>query len=83
MPYIKPKKNSFLFDKVLRGLKGNALGCVMVKPMWALLGGIIAGYLYELKPIYPFIISLLIFIVSMVFAIFIWKIHTKLGKINQ
>lgn len=44
MPYIKAKKNSFLFDKVLRGLEGNALTCALVEPMWALLGGMVFFY---------------------------------------
>lgn len=44
MPHIKVKKKGFLFNKVLRGLEGNALSCALVEPMWALLGGMIFFY---------------------------------------
>lgn len=48
MGHIRLRKNSFLAVKILRGLEGNALGCAMVEPLWAVFGGMIFFY----QPLY-------------------------------
>lgn len=38
----------FFFERILGGLEGNALGCVITEPMWAVFGGMIFFY----QPLY-------------------------------
>lgn len=44
MPHLKVKRQNFFFSRILGGLDGNALGCAIFEPMWAIFGGMIFFY---------------------------------------